>query len=122
MGVGCGRSDANEEADADEEGEAREVANVGEDTELIGRGGDDTADAAVGCGGEESEGLGGGASMAPAEDQAGHPGRARGGPIAPGGRRQGKALRILRFHHVCQERGGLTRIRGWQAAGLRRRP
>ena len=79
MGVGCGRSDANEEADADEEEEAREVENVGEDTELIGRGGDDTADASVGCGGEESTGLGGGTGMAPTEDQAGHSGRARGG-------------------------------------------
>ena len=36
----------------------------------------------------------------------GHPGRARGGPIAVSGRRQGKALYLLRFRHVCQERGG----------------
>ena len=40
--------------------EAREGGDVGEDKELIRRGGDDTVDAAVGCWGRRSDGRGGG--------------------------------------------------------------
>ena len=47
-GVGCSRSDVNVGADTDEEGESRQGYNVGEDKELIRRGGDDTVDSAGG--------------------------------------------------------------------------
>ena len=52
-GVHTHRSDADADANADEEREAREGGDLGKDEELIGRGGDDTVDAAGGrCGGE----------------------------------------------------------------------
>ena len=41
-------ADADVDADTNEEGEAREGGDLGEDKELIGRGGDDTVDAAGG--------------------------------------------------------------------------
>ena len=50
-GVGRGRSYAYADADTDEEVEAKEGVDVVEDEELIGRGGDDTVDAASGRGG-----------------------------------------------------------------------
>ena len=59
-GVGHGwldaNTDTNMDSDTDEEGEAREGGNLGKEEELIGRGGDDTVDAAGGCGGEGSKG------------------------------------------------------------------
>ena len=83
---GRGRSDAD--ADADEEGEARKGGDLGEDEELIWRGGDDTVDAAGGRCGGGAEGRGGGPDKAPAEDRGGTPeGRGEGqSPLAVGGR------------------------------------
>ena len=72
-GVGCSRSDVNVGADTDEEGESRQGYNVGEDKELIRRGGDDTAYAAGGRGGGGAEGKYGGPEKAPAEDRGGTP-------------------------------------------------
>ena len=48
--VGRVRSDADTDANADEEGEARKGRDVGEKEELIGRGGDYTVYASGGCG------------------------------------------------------------------------
>ena len=61
------------DADADEEGESREGGNLGEDKELIGRGGDDAVDEAGGSCGGGSKGRGGVPSKAPAEEQGGTP-------------------------------------------------
>ena len=53
--------DANANANSDEEGKAREGADLGKDKELIGRGGDDTVDAAgrLWMGGSKGQGGGG---------------------------------------------------------------
>ena len=59
------------DAHADEEGEARKGGNVGEDEKLIRRCGYDMVDAAGGNSGRRSEGRGGEAYKAPAEDQGG---------------------------------------------------
>ena len=76
---------------------------MGEDEELIGRGGDYMVDAAgVLCGGRGAKGEVGGHTRRPQRTEGGHPGRSRGGPIAAGGWRQGEALRILLFRHVHQ--------------------
>ena len=58
-------SDANADSDADkdEEGDAREEVNLGEDKELIGRGGDDTVDTEGGRYGGGSEGRDGGVDI-----------------------------------------------------------
>ena len=55
------RSDANVDADADEEGEAREGGDLGKYKDFIRRGWDDTVDAAGGRCGRGAEGLGRGA-------------------------------------------------------------
>ena len=59
------------DADADEEGESREGGNLGEDKELIGRGGDDAVDEAGGSCVGGSKGRGGVPSKAPAEERGG---------------------------------------------------
>ena len=51
-------ADADADADADEEGEAREGGDVGKEEYFIGRGGDDTVDAAGGRGRGGGGGLG----------------------------------------------------------------
>ena len=48
------------DADANEEGEAREGGDLGKDKKMIGRDGDDTLDATVRRCGGGSEGRGGG--------------------------------------------------------------
>ena len=57
-GVHAHWPDADTDSDVDEEGEAREGGDLGEDEELIGRGGADTVDAAGGrcMGGAEGQG------------------------------------------------------------------
>ena len=65
-GFGRGRSDANADANMDKEGEARKGGDLGEDKQLIGRGGDDTVDAVGGhCRGRDG-GRGGELDKAPA--------------------------------------------------------
>ena len=101
-GVGCGRLDIDTDVDTDEEVEAREGGNLGEEKELIWMGGNDTVDAAGGHCGGGGAGSRQGARQDVCRLPGGHPRRAKGGPIAVGGRRQGEALRILRFRHVLQ--------------------
>ena len=90
-----GVSAANAEAGVDEEGEAREGGNVGEDKELIGRGGDDTVDTAGGRGGGGGRGARRGDRKGAHRGPGGKPGRSRGGKIDAGGWRQGEALCLL---------------------------
>ena len=52
--------DANADANSDEEGETKEGGDLGEDEELIWRGGDDTVDAAGGRCIGGAKGRGGG--------------------------------------------------------------
>ena len=62
---------------------------------MIGRGGDDTVDAAGRCGRGGAEGQSRGPDKAPTEDRGGNHRRARVGPIAAGGQKQGKVLHLL---------------------------
>ena len=84
-GVGRGRSDADVDADADEEEEAREGGDVGEDEELIARGGNDTVDAAGGRGGGGTEGRSWGTDKVTAENRG----------ITPEGRGEGQSPRAV---------------------------
>ena len=75
--VGRGRWDADADtdvdADADEEGEAIEGGDLGEDEELIGRGGDDTVDVEGGRCWEGSGGRDRGIDKATTEDRGSTP-------------------------------------------------
>ena len=61
--------DANADANSDEEGETKEGGDLGEDEELIWRGGDDTVDAVGGLYMGRARGRGGEQDKAPSEDR-----------------------------------------------------
>ena len=100
--VGHGRLGANKDGDTDDEVEAREGGDLGEDEALIGRCGDDTVDAAGGRCRGGGWGARRGARKGASRVSVRKTGRARGGPIAAGGQRQGEALCLLRLRHVRQ--------------------
>ena len=119
-GGGCGRSDADAYANADDEGEATKGGDVGKEKELIVRCGYDMVDAAGGRGRVGREGEGGG-YKAPTEDRGG----------TPEGRGEGQSLRavvgrarpsVFFDSATYAKRGGegAAQIRGQRAAGLRR--